>query len=391
MGALIVSCSQNGLLNVCWCFTLQDTAGQERFSSLSSAFFRGADAVLMMFDVNKRETMIELSRWWGEFVEKRPLNEGDVRRGFCVGIVGNKVDMLEGGVRGERGAVEEEEARRFLSGLIPVEEETREGEGQEVIGNGTGDGNPEIIKVYGPDSATSPANAGPTRTRTRSIDIASTLQPRPAQLQTTTTPSRSPHHNLLSASSSTRRRSRSAGTSSARLYSVGTLGSTNTIYHTPSSSFFDVYESARSSPYPFPDSPSSPSPSPLGSVNMRAEGRRLLSTSSLSSSGTSAPTITPSLFAARNRTTSGATAPSVQMVRDPPEIGPKLFWTSAKSGQGVSDVFEYVAKRVVRMWEWEEERGREVDGVWLGIGENFGANGNVILGGGKSKRAGWCC
>ena len=34
--------------------------------------------------------------------------------------------------------------------------------------------------------------------------------------------------------------------------------------------------------------------------------------------------------------------------------GPKLFFTSAKTGTGVSEVFAYVARRVVKRWEWEE-------------------------------------
>jgi hypothetical protein len=37
-----------------------------------------------------------------------------------------------------------------------------------------------------------------------------------------------------------------------------------------------------------------------------------------------------------------------------PLRGPKVFFTSAKTGAGVSDVFGYVARRVVMRWEWEE-------------------------------------
>jgi Ras-related protein Rab-7A len=38
-----------------------------------------------------------------------------------------------------------------------------------------------------------------------------------------------------------------------------------------------------------------------------------------------------------------------------------LFFTSAKTGEGVSDVFEYIARRVVRRWEYEERlEGRQI-------------------------------
>ncbi|KAH8824860.1 ras-domain-containing protein [Flagelloscypha sp. PMI_526] len=59
--------------------TLQiwDTAGQERFSSLSTAFFRGADACILMFDVNKPETLLSLFKL----------------QDYCVVVVGNKTDL----------------------------------------------------------------------------------------------------------------------------------------------------------------------------------------------------------------------------------------------------------------------------------------------------------
>ncbi|TFK64461.1 hypothetical protein BDN72DRAFT_742775, partial [Pluteus cervinus] len=69
-----------------------DTAGQERFSSLSSAFFRGADAVILVFDVNTPETLESLTKWWAEFCQNAPLPEEDVED-FCCVVVGNKTDL----------------------------------------------------------------------------------------------------------------------------------------------------------------------------------------------------------------------------------------------------------------------------------------------------------
>ncbi|KAF8995895.1 P-loop containing nucleoside triphosphate hydrolase protein, partial [Cyathus striatus] len=73
--------------------TLQiwDTAGQERFSSLSTAFFRGADAALLMFDVNSPETLESLRKWWNDFKDQAPLRDEDIPE-FCCVVVGNKVD-----------------------------------------------------------------------------------------------------------------------------------------------------------------------------------------------------------------------------------------------------------------------------------------------------------
>lgn len=127
-----------------------------------------------------------------------------------------------------------------------------------------------------------------------------------------------------------------------------------TIYHTPSSSLFDVYQSARSSPEPW-SGPSSLSSSPSPSSVVRA--RRMTARSTDSTSSGSAVTITPSLFA--RETTLDTNTPTPQdapyfVLPPPPARGPKLFFTSAKTGEGVADVFEYIAARVVRRWEYEE-------------------------------------
>ncbi|KAJ7495545.1 P-loop containing nucleoside triphosphate hydrolase protein, partial [Mycena latifolia] len=62
-----------------------DTAGQERFS----AFFRGADAAVLMYDLTNAETLHALEGWWAEFRVKAPVEDVN---GFCVCVVGNKLD-----------------------------------------------------------------------------------------------------------------------------------------------------------------------------------------------------------------------------------------------------------------------------------------------------------
>ena len=124
-----------------------------------------------------------------------------------------------------------------------------------------------------------------------------------------------------------------------------TLSSTQTdlaSFHTPTSSFTDSYapyESALSSPLSHSRSTSS-SP-PLYAHRSYCS----LSTSTMSTS--TVPTITPARYAAAHHS-----ANRTPLSRPP--RGPKLFLTSAKTGAGVSDVFDYVARRVVMRWEWEE-------------------------------------
>ena len=53
--------------------------------------------------------------------------------------------------------------------------------------------------------------------------------------------------------------------------------------------------------------------------------------------------------------------------------GPKLSFTSAKTGVGVLEVFAYVARRVVMGWEWEEEA------VYVDVPDFDGGNSTVHL------------
>jgi hypothetical protein len=54
--------------------------------------------------------------------------------------------------------------------------------------------------------------------------------------------------------------------------------------------------------------------------------------------------------------------------------GPKLSFTSAKTGVGVLEAFAYAARRVVMRWEWEEEA------VYVDVPDFDGGNSTVHLG-----------
>jgi Ras-related protein Rab-7A len=82
-----------------------------------------------------------------------------------------------------------------------------------------------------------------------------------------------------------------------------------------------------------------------------------MSTSTSISTPTSiAPTVAPTITQARYSNTLHTLT---QTMPPRPLRGPKLFFTSAKTGAGVSEVFSYVARRVVTRWEWEEANASE--------------------------------
>ncbi|CAH7673757.1 GTP-binding protein yptV3 [Phakopsora pachyrhizi] len=70
--------------------TIWDTAGQERFRTLTSSYYRGAQGVLLVYDVTDRESFEALPSWSSE-LDTFTHAPADVVRV----IVGNKVDKRD--------------------------------------------------------------------------------------------------------------------------------------------------------------------------------------------------------------------------------------------------------------------------------------------------------
>ena len=74
--------------------TIWDTAGQERFRSLTSSYYRGAQGVILVYDVSSRESFNNLkATWLKELAVYADLED------LVLMIVGNKVDLEEKGER----------------------------------------------------------------------------------------------------------------------------------------------------------------------------------------------------------------------------------------------------------------------------------------------------
>ena len=65
-----------------------DTAGQERFKALGVAFYRGADAAVLIYDVTNKESFKNLETWRDEFLFHNDPPDPDE---FPLVIIGNKV------------------------------------------------------------------------------------------------------------------------------------------------------------------------------------------------------------------------------------------------------------------------------------------------------------
>lgn len=76
--------------------TIWDTAGQERFRTLTSAYYRGAHGILLVYDVTDRASFDALKTVWLQEVSMAPAASIKM-------IVGNKTDLPSRTVSREEG------------------------------------------------------------------------------------------------------------------------------------------------------------------------------------------------------------------------------------------------------------------------------------------------
>jgi len=62
-----------------------DTAGQERFRTITSAYYRGADGIILVYDICDRDSFEQVNDWLSEV--NRYVNEST-----CKILIGNKCD-----------------------------------------------------------------------------------------------------------------------------------------------------------------------------------------------------------------------------------------------------------------------------------------------------------
>ena len=80
-----------------------DTAGQERFRTITTAYYKGAHGIMLVYDITDRKTFEQISTVWLETVRQNSVNNGEMI------LIGNKCDIPES------RQVTEEEAREFAS------------------------------------------------------------------------------------------------------------------------------------------------------------------------------------------------------------------------------------------------------------------------------------
>ena len=89
-------------------FEIWDTAGQEKYRSLTTMFYKDANAAVMVYDVTRAESFEELKNYWAKQIkENSPEN-------IILVIAANKSDLIE------QEQVDEGEARNFAKELNAI-------------------------------------------------------------------------------------------------------------------------------------------------------------------------------------------------------------------------------------------------------------------------------
>lgn len=97
---------------------LWDTAGAERFRSLTPSFYRGAQGAILVYDVTRRDSLARLDSWFNE------LEVYTTRDNVVKMVVGNKIDKDNREVTREEGL---RWARKHSSLFIEASARTKEG------------------------------------------------------------------------------------------------------------------------------------------------------------------------------------------------------------------------------------------------------------------------
>jgi small GTP-binding protein len=85
-----------------------DTAGQEKYKSLTKFFYKDAQMIILVYDITRRESFDNLKNYW--YKEIQEYGE----KNLVLGIAGNKSDLYD------NEAVPESEAREFAKSINAI-------------------------------------------------------------------------------------------------------------------------------------------------------------------------------------------------------------------------------------------------------------------------------
>ena len=96
--------------------SLFDTAGQERFRSMTKSYLRGAQGIILIYDINDRISFEHVEMWLSNI--KETLSDWETSNNYLIMLLGNKLDLLENNVKERAVNIEEVEEKYGNSGIF---------------------------------------------------------------------------------------------------------------------------------------------------------------------------------------------------------------------------------------------------------------------------------
>ena len=81
-----------------------DTAGQERYRSITSGYYKNSQGLLLLYDITNRKSFEDIENWIKSVVENLGQKESGSKKNYSLILLGNKSDLEE------KRAISKEEA-----------------------------------------------------------------------------------------------------------------------------------------------------------------------------------------------------------------------------------------------------------------------------------------
>ena len=95
-------------LNKTLVLDIWDTAGQEKYKSLTKFFYKDAEMIIIVYDITRKESFDNIKNYWYKEVQQL------AGKNVILGIVGNKCDLYDD------EAVPENEARKYAKSINAI-------------------------------------------------------------------------------------------------------------------------------------------------------------------------------------------------------------------------------------------------------------------------------
>ena len=85
---------------------LTDTAGQERYKSLTKSYYKSSDAAIILYDITDKQSFINIDNWIQSIIASTSQIDKST---YTIFLMGTKLDLVDSGIKERQ--VEEDEAQ----------------------------------------------------------------------------------------------------------------------------------------------------------------------------------------------------------------------------------------------------------------------------------------